>query len=701
MRYRILLSIVAICGAVCLLAGVAAADYYVGLTHGTNKVRPEFAIPTDNTFHLFAARNEWEPFQVLVMDDNGLTNVDVDITPFTGPGDPITDVEPYRVAYVPVTADTISHKPPNLNNVGDWPDGLIPFVDHFVGETRAGAPFDVAAGRNQAVFVDVYAPEDQTPGDYTATVTVTADGHAAWTGTVTLTVWNFTLPNSLPIASQYGFNQSEACAWHAAHGGTSSCSDLIDRYLLEFARHRMSTYGFARSGPSYTWNDANQDFDWDWTDYDAINAPYFDGTFYRPGYKFSATLLPGVPGGKPGNVSEDVWEQAFWGGWAAHFREKGWLDQLFYYLPDEPTPDQYPAVKDLAQRIHNADPDLQTQVTEQFEDALAGPIDIWDPDEPWFSDSMPWAPYPEAYDARRALGEKTWWYNCVSANFGFDWANHMIDYPSSQMRIWLWLTRRYHFEGILFWETVFQYNYTDPWESMYIGMWWVQGDGTLFYPGTPDHIGGATDIPIASLRMKYLREAMEDYEYFHLLDDAGYSDWVDDLTRTVAPKSYIWEHDWQKLLDARERAAKKLLGTLDEIPPAPPTNLHATAGDYSITLSWTPPGDADLAGFDIWYGAYEGDRYFAGSVGKDVTTFQINDLEAHRPYTVWMNSFDDAGNRSADSASVSATPTAPADDDAGDDDATGDLGVADDDGSPSARANADEHHISTGCGGGR
>ena len=47
------------------------------------------------------------------------------------------------------------------------------------------------------------------------------------------------------------------------------------------------------------------------------------------------------------------------------------------------------------------------------------------------------------------------------------------------------------------------------------------GDGTLFYPGTPERVGGATHVPVASIRLKMIREGMEDYEYLKLLADAG------------------------------------------------------------------------------------------------------------------------------------------------------------------------------------
>jgi Glycoside hydrolase 123, catalytic domain len=646
----------------------AGAEYRVGLTHGTNKHRPEFSFAAEDSYLLHSARNEWEPFQVLIRDDSGATNVNVSATEFTGPGDPIETVELYRVHYVPVLPDEISHFPPDPSKAGDWPDGLVPFVDHFFGESRSGAPFDVPALYTQAVFVDVYVPEDQAPGDYEATVTATADGQADWTGAVTLHVWDFELPNSVSIDTNYNFSPATARNWHAGHGGVHDEDTLMDLYFKEFARHRMGLYTWKKGGPVATWNYGAGSFDMDWTDFDAYHEPYLDGTFYRPGYEFTGIRLPGAPGERPGDVAAEDWEREYWDGWAEHFKAKGWIEKLWYYMPDEPSPDEYASLADLAARLHNADPDLQPMVTEQYTEALGPDVDIWCPDEPLFSDSLPWGPYPEVYDELRAQDMKTWWYNCVSANFGLDYMTHMVDHESTHMRAWLWLTRRYHFQGILFWGT----NYLtgrgqDIWDSQYSSKFLCQGDGTMIYPGTIDRIGGVTDIPVASLRMKYLREGMEDYEYFHLLDEGGNEQWVDDVTRTVAPLTYQWEHDWEAVLDWRRKVGEKITGDLDEDAPAAPTNLSAEPMVEAVALTWTSPADEDLAGFDIWYGLYEGDEYFGGRVGAGVNAATLQGLAPGREHSIWIKSFDENGNRSEASDIIASIPLSGDDDDRDDD----------------------------------
>jgi hypothetical protein len=75
-------------------------------------------------------------------------------------------------------------------------------------------------------------------------------------------------------------------------------------------------------------------------------------------------------------------------------------------------------------------------------------------------------------------------------------------------------------KGELYWGVTWRFANppgaaNDPW----LNQDWngASGDGTLVYPGTAGRrIGGSTDIPIASLRLKMIRAGMEDYEYLRI-----------------------------------------------------------------------------------------------------------------------------------------------------------------------------------------
>jgi hypothetical protein len=154
------------------------------------------------------------------------------------------------------------------------------------------------------------------------------------------------------------------------------------------------------------------------------------------------------------------------------------------------------------------------------------------------------------YDAFR----ETWWYQscdlqgcnrnpfngAANPTYYDNWPSYRVDGPTMhQHRAQEWLSYIYRIAGEFYWDTV----------SQLPTAWGTQaadaangiggtGDGNLLYPGTPtsvfasqcnpaDHttcksvaLGGpaGSDIPIASLRLKMIREGMEDYEYLKMAE---------------------------------------------------------------------------------------------------------------------------------------------------------------------------------------
>jgi hypothetical protein len=96
----------------------------------------------------------------------------------------------------------------------------------------------------------------------------------------------------------------------------------------------------------------------------------------------------------------------------------------------------------------------------------------------------------------------------------------------------------------------------DPW----LGAWRFHGngDGTLFYPGLPTRIGGTREVPVESLRLKHLRDGMEDYEYLKLARSLGLESDAQRFARSLAPEAYSIARSplaWER---ARERLALRI-----------------------------------------------------------------------------------------------------------------------------------------------
>ncbi|MFD2333543.1 S-layer homology domain-containing protein [Cohnella sp. GCM10020058] len=86
---------------------------------------------------------------------------------------------------------------------------------------------------------------------------------------------------------------------------------------------------------------------------------------------------------------------------------------------------------------------------------------------------------------------------------------------------------------------------------------------------------------------------------------------------------------------------------LDIVPPAEATNVVAVAGDGAAKLTWTAPGDADLAGVKLQWtkigDAFAGDAVL---VPAGTNFYTIGGLAANTEYEVRLWTVDDAGNRS-------------------------------------------------------
>lgn len=99
--------------------------------------------------------------------------------------------------------------------------------------------------------------------------------------------------------------------------------------------------------------------------------------------------------------------------------------------------------------------------------------------------------------------------------------------------------------------------------------------------------------------------------------------------------------------------------------PVPPVGLSATVGDTKIQLTWSPNEEEDLAGYRLYVSEDGAATWRSGVSTGYATTYQATGLTNRKTYTFAVTALDYAGNESAKSALVTATPksadqTAPA-----------------------------------------
>jgi hypothetical protein len=484
-----------------------------------------------------ATRNEYEPFRIIVTaGDAPLTNVGVAASTLSGDSGEIAadSITLFREHYLNIYEP--SHR--STAEPGWYPDPLIPFMDPTTGEDIVGArydavPFDVASGCNQGVWVDVYVPRDAPAGRYQGTVSITADGQPLAEVPVTLTVSDFALPDTIALRSWFG-------TWGLAgfldmDPGSPEFARVQDLYVDALLAHRCIPSDLGGVWPAWSPEGGIDDSE--------------TGERLRTMIEDKHVNCLTVP---------FWWESpcldrcvAYLHDLDAYLSDHGWLDLALVYLKDEPnSAEDYDLVRQQATVLDDNAPGIKRLCTEQTIPSdpawgdLYGYVDIWCP---------LWGLYDEpTAQERQALGEEIWSYTALCQ---MDAANPFweVDFPPIVYRGPFWTSWHYDIKGFLYWSTIYWQEGQDIWNSPDFLHWDLHfwGEGILLYPGADAGIEG----PAPSIRLKLIREGIEDFEYFALASALGNAEDVDSIVEEIARSFTDWERDPEAYLHARKQLA--------------------------------------------------------------------------------------------------------------------------------------------------
>ena len=215
----------------------------------------------------------------------------------------------------------------------------------------------------------------------------------------------------------------------------------------------------------------------------------------------------------------------------AHLETNGWLGREYIYWFDEPDPKDYPFVREGMLNIRKNAPKLTRFITEH----RPGP-EIMDVSEIGCTifDRVD----PKAVAELAPKGREFWSYLCTGPKS--PWLTLFIEHPAVNLRMWLWMSYGWGLKGILVWRANYWTSSSlfppgvlqNPWQdpmSYVVGYGmpfgqpnlWGNGDGRFLYP--PNREVGLDKTkyltgPVDSVRWEILREGIEDYEYFVLLE---------------------------------------------------------------------------------------------------------------------------------------------------------------------------------------
>jgi len=532
-----------------------------------------------------AARNEVESFQVVVAaPGDGLEVVRAEMSDLVGDGGARIGAEAarlYREEYVRVRKSSPrAELPPGL-----YADPLVPFVHPQTGEpiepiTRSAArwgepakqsgydmvalPAEIFRGQNQPFWVDVHVPDDAAAGVYRGTFTVRTHDRLTAEIPVTLTVWDFTLPPGPTHRNHFG-SFTGVARYFGIERDSERFRQIEMRYCRAMAEHRINppipayllpevgADGSLRIVPER--HEALTEFieELHVTDFEIPRAPF-------------ARLPSSTLRGDYKEISPQEREKAqrYYREYYDYLKANGWHARAYVYLLDEPNlAENYEQVVVLGRMVHEAVPDLRCLVVEQTypQDPswvdIDAAVDVWCP---------LWSFIDEGTIGEKiAGGDEVWSYTALvqrSPRYHPEYEQVKdrdppywhIDRPLLVYRVPTWINRRYGITGLLYWSTVT--SVIDPWwNPAFAHPRHYNGGGYLFYPGVPCGIDG----PIACMRLKNLRDGMEDYEYFAMLEKLAGRQSADEIVGEIAPSWWGFSREPGSILAARRKLAERIV----------------------------------------------------------------------------------------------------------------------------------------------
>jgi hypothetical protein len=571
------------------------------------KIRQDSGSPgTQHWGTFYGTQNEFVDFQVHVQaGPSGIANLSIQTSDFVNSrtGTHILaasrNVVVYREAYLDIT--TLSDPNPETdtfyNATGYYPDILIPTVDPYYNQTTNAWPFTVAANQNQSAWIDVLIPSNAPSGYYLGSVTVTSGGTTLTTLPVIIAVWQW--PSSGHMPSTATLHSYTDAYWNAAcvqfFGGYSSCASypgasgnndlgvelsVIDQGVL-LLDHRYS--GAAPIYTTVSLQNPGTELVTHW-------GPLFNGTTANTQTMLSGAVLTS-------NSYQSTYNSTYPQNWETLFSAQGWSNALFNYSCDEPPSGcTWSTINSNATVLHATSPIMPALVTTDIVNATANSV----------LNSIDWmVPIINQMDpvggSLQRSTYNTWLAgNCCGAgsptrqlwSYQSDnsenttYPNYYIDGVPAANRAMEWMTFRNAESGELYYNTTICWisscgsGTSDPWTSVYSSG--GNGDGTLIYPstsGSTNHVtnssGGALTNPIylPSVRLKHIRDGMQDYEYLYALTNAGQGTLVQNAIAGWITNSYAFEISGTGLRTARMTLGTALHQLTYPVLLLPPTNL--------------------------------------------------------------------------------------------------------------------------------
>jgi len=489
-------------------AGQGSLDYVLGVETSLRKTFPTkywFKGQFANEVELRAGRNESEAFQLAIMPKVGfeLNDVQVNVSDFVKRGEGNASVTIPADAFKLWRVGFIETKQPRYPTryVGLWPDPLMELEPFSIGGVDLGL-----------IWCEIKVPAEASPGDYRGTITVRASNSHELKLTVKLHVWDFVLPDRVPMPM---------LAW---------TRPLRDEQYYPYCELLLSHHvdpirmGFIKDPQK---RDEVLEFCF------KRGLTYFECMRSKNEEKFKA--------------------------YYEHIKSKGWLDKaIIYGGRDEPLKEQFEEiVVPYAEKLRKNFPGIQIFLASQYYEGMKRGCDflLLDVSTNFHS----WL------EAGRPGKQQLWWYFCnlpIQAEFErplSDAPLMVTDRDAIEHRVVYWMAHHYGVKGMFVYGGSLWPKGNENWpaepfkvnESLpypYGGI--HNGNGFVIYPG-----------PRPSIRLKNIRDGAEDYWYLtqvaKLAQSSDYAKGAQSLLDQLRPTVFVDTHYFNRrpevMLDFRDR----------------------------------------------------------------------------------------------------------------------------------------------------
>lgn len=492
--------------------------------HSFTKTDPDNPTPTDmKSYTVYMGKNEAENAQLVLYSDVEQTGLSVSVSELTDKDGNKLSPEVLREYYIDC-------------NGTRYPDPVAPMND-------TTSTFDLAAGKSQAMLIQLKTEKGTAAGDYSGLVTVSKDGKAIKQARVFCHVWGIELPDACASVAVSDLSAGQIMRFH--EGDTTEYYKKYYDYLLE---NRVCAYSLP---------------------YDVLDER---ADAYMSDSRVNAFRVP--------YSGDDATMTAYYQKLSSN---EAWMEKAYFYPYDEPG--NASALNEMAtkcRRIQELCPGMRIVVpffqnvqysadADQIE-FMSDYVDIWCPKAFCFTkktdtakgkkvlysstQAKKYTEFGQRMSDFVAQGDDLWWYVCWEP--GLPYLNMFVDMTGLQNRLLFWQQAQYGVEGFLYWACNYWTKVKNPWTNMATvgtdyktGVAWLSddvfGDGSYIYPGSEVGVDGCC----GSMRLQTIRDGTEDNEMLRMYRELAGDEAADALIAKVTTSVVNFTDSEDALANAR------------------------------------------------------------------------------------------------------------------------------------------------------